>query len=110
MGAFEQALAIDPTQSTALERLAEIDLSRQAYGEALAKLQKISTSGNSDAVSRLLLGDAMAANGDPQGAAVVVENLPFSQGRLLYQAWYRYHLDGDAQRENWARQAADLLK
>jgi tetratricopeptide (TPR) repeat protein len=108
--AFDQALAIDPHQRTALQRLAEIDLSRQAYDQALVKLQKIPASRASDAVSRLLLGDALVAAGDPKGAAVIVEGLPFSQGRLLEQSWYRYYKDGDTKRENWASQAASLLK
>ncbi len=109
-GAFEQALAVDPNQRTALLRLAEIDLSRQAYGAALTKLQSVYKMGSTDPVTRMLLGDALTAIGDPQGAADLVRGLPFAAGRMQFQSWYRYHLDGDLLREQWALQVAKLIQ
>ncbi len=107
---FTQALNNNPGQTTALQRLAEVALSRKEYAQALAWMQQAASVDPANRVTRLLLGDALVANGKPDEAVVLAEGLPFAKGRLAGEGWYRYHLDGDLQRENWANQADQEIK
>jgi O-antigen ligase len=107
---FAQALSIDPHQNTALQRLAEIALSRQEYDQALAWMEQAAAVDPSNRITRLLLGDALVASGKPSEAAALADGLPFAKGRLSGEAWYRYHLDGDLTRENWADLADAQIK
>ncbi len=107
---FAQALSINPRQNTALQRLAEIALSRKEYEQALTWMQQAAAVDPSNRITRLLLGDALVANGKPGAAAEQDDGLPFAKGRLSGQGWYRYHLDGDLTREIWADQADAQIK
>jgi O-antigen ligase len=109
-GYFSQALKIDPNQVTALQRLAEIALSRREYDQALSLMQHAAEINPSNRMTRLLLGDALVANGKPDEAAALVDGLPFAKGRLSGEGWYRYHLDGYQARENWANLADQRIK
>lgn len=101
---LERAAQVDPANLTARQRLAAIALSRGQYGEALSQMQAAWDAGYRDAPTRLLLGDAYAANGWPEQAAEVVRGLRWAEGRLAGQAWYRYGLARDYQRaaDAWA--------
>ncbi len=101
---FDQALSIDPANSTARQRLTEIDLSRGQYPAALDHIQTAWTAGYHDAVTRLLLGDAYVANGQVAQAVGVVKDLPEAIGRLEFQAFYRYTSAKDYRRaaDAWA--------
>ncbi len=107
---FDLALKEDPHQSIALQRLAEIALSRKEYDQALAWMQQAAASDPTNRVTRLLLADALVANGKPGQAVALVDGMPFVKGRLAGQGWYRYHLDGDVTREAWANQADQAIK
>ncbi|NLD43555.1 MAG: hypothetical protein GX657_08680 [Chloroflexi bacterium] len=106
---FERALAADPRQATARERLAAVALSRGAYGEALAHMEAAWAGGQRGSVTRLLLGDALVATGDPTRAAEVVRGEPWGVPRLLWQLWKRYYAYGDWQRALDAGTAVLLL-
>jgi len=106
---FEAALAHDPTQVTATQRLAAIALARGQYGDALQMMRDLWVSGHRDRVTRLLYGDALTAAGQVDEAVAAVQGVSFAKSRLLGQAWSRYHLDDDNQREIWARDAAEKL-
>ena len=101
--ALQQALALDPTQRTALQRLAGIELSRGQPAAALARMQVIQArpwlcprgSRAADGVTNLLLSDALAAEGELTAAAAAAAGAPWAAGRLLFQGWYRYWLVGD---------------
>jgi hypothetical protein len=103
---FAQALKANPNNVTANQRATALALSRGQYEEALVLAQRLWDAGARDRVTRLLYGDALVAAGRPDEAVSVVQGLLFAQARLLGQAWSRYHLSGDAEREAWARDAA----
>lgn len=104
IGWFEQARLVDPANSTAAQRLAAIDLSRGQYRAALDPIQAAWVAGHQDSVTRLLLGDALVANGRVSEAAQVLRNLQRAIGRLEFQAFYRYAAAKDYRRaaDAWA--------
>ena len=85
-----RAVALSPGNATARQRLAAIALSRDDCPAALAHMRAAWDAGHRDAVTRMLLGDALVANGEPELAAEVVRGLPWAESRLLGQAWSRY--------------------
>lgn len=105
---FRAAAALD-SNLTAHQRLAEIALSRGQYPEGLEWMRSAWQTGARDEVTRLLYGDGLVANGQPEAAAGVVRGLSWAQGRLKFQAWYRYHRLGESRREVDAWQVAVLL-
>jgi tetratricopeptide (TPR) repeat protein len=109
-GSFRRALEIDPAQRTALQRLAQIELSRGETDRALAHAEAARRAGYRDDVTRLLYGDALAAAGDVEAAVEAVSGIDQAAGRLLFQGWYRYWLAGDYQRAAQVWQAALLLE
>ncbi len=106
---FQQALAWNPTDRTALQRLAQIALSTGDYPQALSWMQTAWDAGQRDEITRLLLGDGLAAAGQPQAAAEMVRGLPWATGRLNTQAWYRYVRQEDFARAAFAWQAVLAL-
>ena len=107
--AFHQALALNSTQRTALQRLAEIELSRGQPVVALARMQAIQGDRAADSVTRLLLSDALAAQGELTAAAAEAAGAPWAVGRLLFQGWYRYWLAEDYRRAANAWETVLLL-
>jgi O-antigen ligase len=105
---FQEALAFGP-DLTAEQRLAEIALSRGEYVAALEWIRTAWQNGARDEVTRLVYGDALVANGQPEAAVDVVRGLIRAQGRLKFQAYYRYERQSDYQREVDAWKAAALL-
>jgi hypothetical protein len=106
---FDRALALDPGQVTARTRLAHIALGRGEYETALKHTQAAWEAGHRDRVTRLLLGDALVAQGRVEEAAAMVRGLEWAESRLNGQAWYRYWVDEDWQRAMYAWQAVLLL-
>jgi len=106
---FHQALTWDSANATARQRLAQIALGRGEYAEALAHLQVLWNSGRRDRRTRLLLGDALVAEGRVQEAATVIRGLPWAQSRLLYQVETRYWRQKDFQRAAHACETILLL-
>jgi hypothetical protein len=60
-------------------------------------------------VARLVLGDALVAQGSLEEAAVAVRGLDWAEMRLDGQAWYRYWVNQDWQRAAYAWRAVLLL-
>jgi tetratricopeptide (TPR) repeat protein len=106
---LRQAVALDPANATARQRLTEIELARGQYVEALQDIEFIYRAGEQDAVTRMLLGDAYAANGQVQAAVEVVRGLPWAIARLEGQAWSRYWVNADYRRAADAWAAVVLL-
>lgn len=106
---FEKALDYQPANATALERLAMIALARGEYAPALEWTSQAWQAGERGQVTRLLYGDALAANGQPEQAALVLQGLTWAEGRLLLQGGYRYMPNKDYQRAFDAWQAALML-
>ena len=106
---FEQALDWALADRTALQRLSQIALSTGDYPQALAWMQAAWDAGHRDQITRLLLGDALAAAGEPLAAAETVRSLPWAAGRLNTQAWYRYVHQQDYARAAFAWQAVLAL-
>jgi O-antigen ligase len=102
---FRRALAHDPTNPTARQRMAMIALDRRQFDAALVGMETLWQAGHRDRVTRLLYGDALVAAGRVDEAVPIIEGLPFAHARLLGQAW-TYHLAGDPDRETYAREAA----
>jgi len=105
-----RALQADPANPTARQRLAAIDLARGQYGQALAQMQAAWDAGHRDSITRLLLGDALVAAGQPEKAADIVRGLTWAEPRLLGQAWSRYWLGQDYRRAADAWATVLLLK
>jgi O-antigen ligase len=108
-GYFDRALALDPGQVTARTRLAQIALGRGEYQAALEHAQAAWEAGHRDRVARLVLGDALVAQGSLEEAAVAVRGLDWAEMRLDGQAWYRYWVNQDWQRAAYAWRAVLLL-
>jgi hypothetical protein len=106
---FARSMALYPTQVTARTRLAAIALSRGQYEAGLAHAQAAWNAGHRDRVTRLLLGDALVANGRPAEAAQVVGGLSWAEDRLEGQAQARYWVYGDYQRAADAWRATAVL-
>ncbi len=106
---FGQALRYDPGNRTALQRLAQIELSQGEYAAALKRVEAAHQVGLQDEVTRLLTGDALVAAGDPLRAVQEVSGIPWAGGRLAFQGWYRYWLGEDYPRAADAWQAVVLL-
>jgi O-antigen ligase len=106
---FGRALALHPGQVTARTRLAHIALGRGEYETALGHTQAAWEAGHRDRLTRLLLGDALVAQGRVEEAATVVRGLGWAEWRLNGQVWYRYWIDEDWQRVVYAWQAVLML-
>ncbi len=102
---FRRALALDPTNPTALSRLAVIALERGDYAGGLALAQTAWDAGYRDRVTRLLYSDALLAAGDVDSAVEIVVGLSHAAERFSIQAW-NYGQDGDQQRAGYAAAAA----
>jgi len=100
-----QALALDPGNVTATQRLAMLARARGDYSTSLALLERIAALGASDRITRLLLGDALVADGQVARAAQIVTGLPFAKARLGGLA-SDFSALGDAKRATWAGEAA----
>lgn len=109
MGYFEKALENQPGNRTALERLAEIALSRGEYRRALEMMEKAWGVGYRDEATRLLLSDAWLANGSPEKAVEYLAGISQAEGRVWFQAWYRYWLEEDYRRAMDAWRAVLLI-
>jgi hypothetical protein len=96
--AFNMALALDPENRTALQRMAQIAFSLDEYEKSLTYTQKLWNAGYRDDTTRLLYGDALIANGDLSGAENVLRGLTWAEDRLMTTAWYRYWINDDIQR------------
>lgn len=107
---FEAALALQPGQPIALERLSMIALSRGDAPAAAAYAQRAWDAGARERSTRLVYGQAMAALGQVEPATAAMRGLPFAAGQMRYFAFYRYQRSGDAQRAAWANQVADALE
>ncbi len=106
---FQLALRVQPTNRTAVQRLAEIALGRGDFERANELLEDAHAAGTQDEVSRLLYGDALVALGKPAQAAQIVSGTGWAGERLYFQAWYRYWLHDDFQRAADAWKAVLLL-
>jgi len=109
LASFASALAVDPNNRTALQRQSEIALSLGDYPSALADITRLWAAGDRDEITRLLYGDALAADSQVDAAARIVRGLTWAEPRLLGQAWYRYWLGQDYRRAASAWSAALLL-
>ena len=106
---FNQALNYYNSNATALHRLTQIEMSRREFNLALEHMATAWDSGHRDDVTRLLYSDALVADGQPSPAADIIRNIPRAEGRLMYQAWYRYRHDQDYMRSIYAWQTVLLL-
>jgi len=109
VGWLERAVQVDAANPTARQRLAALALSRGQYEAALAHMQAAWEAGHRDEVTRLLLGDALVANGRVEQAAEMVDGLEWGKSRLRHQAWYRYWHNQDYRRAADAWHTLTLL-
>ena len=102
---FAQALDAAPGNVTAAQRLAMLARARGDYSTSLALLERIAAAGAADRITRLLLADALVADGQVARAVQIARGLPFAKARLGGLAG-EFAALGDAQRATWAREAA----
>jgi len=106
---FQKALSIQPDNLTALQRLSLIALAQGEYPAALAWMETAWNAGWRDITTRLIYGDALAAAGQPELAASVLQGISWAASRLAGQGWARYWNQGDGARAVYAWQAALVL-
>ncbi|MFP4346224.1 MAG: O-antigen ligase family protein [Anaerolineales bacterium] len=106
---FERAVALDPGNATARQRLAGIHLSRREYAAAYEDIAAAWEAGHRDSVTRLLLGDAHVAQGRVEEGVAVIHGLYWAQPRMEGQAWSRYWVQEDYARAAHAWRAVALL-
>jgi tetratricopeptide (TPR) repeat protein len=106
---FGRAVEIDPANPTARLRQSEVALARGQYAEALAQAQAAWDAGHRDSVTRLVYGDALAANGRPEDAAQAARGVQFAATRFAGFGWSRYYRFGDYRRAADSYAAAFLL-
>jgi hypothetical protein len=109
MAEFEQALALDPANPTARQRLSQIALARGQTERALVHAQAAWDAGHRDAITRLVLGDAYVAHGRVGEAVVLVRGIGQAEPRFRGQAWYRYWINDDFERAAYFYSAAVAL-
>lgn len=102
---FARALDVESGNVTAAQRLAMLARARGDFSTSLALLERIAAAGASDRVTRLLLADALVADGQIARAVRIATGLPFAKARLSGLAG-EFDALGDAQRATWAREAA----
>ncbi len=100
-----RALDMESGNVTAAQRLAMLARARGDYRTSLALLERITALGASDRITRLLLADALVADGQIARAVQTATGLPFAKGRLAGLAG-EFAAVGDTQRATWAREAA----
>ena len=106
---FLRALSFNKTNLTSLQRMTDISMSLADYDLALSFIQSAWNAGYDDNVTRLLRGDVLVAHFDPDTAANIVTGLTWAEGRLWYQAYYRYARNNDYPRSISAYQAVYLI-
>ncbi len=106
MRSYASALALDPGNLTALQRLAAIELSRGRYEAGITYAAKAWASGKRDNTTRLIYAEAMAAQGKVDEAVAAASSVPFARGRMQYIGFYRYTRAGDRDRAIWANLTA----
>ncbi len=106
---YRRALGLNPDQATAHTRLAQLALARGAYDEALAHAEAAWEAGHRDRVTRMMLSDALIAQGRIYRAVALIQHLERAQMRLEGQAHARYWRNEDWQRALDAWRAVLLL-
>lgn len=114
MSQYERSLKANPGNLTSLHRLTDLYLSLGRYEQASQTIQIAWDAGHRDRMTHLLLADSLVAAGQVDEAGAVLLELPrqaisLAEGRLLYQAWYRYTIHQDFQRAANAWKAVLLL-
>jgi hypothetical protein len=103
---FDLALAADPFNATARQRLAQIALARGDYATALAQAQAAWDAGHRDPITRMTLADAYVAHGRLADVASLVQGIGQANRRLSGYGWYRYQSNGDYVRAAYAYSSA----
>lgn len=106
---FRKALALQPNNLTALQRLSLIALAQGEYAPALAWMETAWNAGHRDLTTRLIFGDALVAAGQPGRAANITQGISWAGSRLASQGWVRYLKRGDMTRAVFAWKAAQKL-
>jgi hypothetical protein len=106
---LRRALALNPRNRTALQRSALLALSRGHYSCARDHGLACRDAGHRDRITRLVLGDALVAEGKVDEAVAVLRGIPWAAERLDFQAWYRYWCGGDRLRAVHAWTASQAL-
>jgi tetratricopeptide (TPR) repeat protein len=109
MAEFDQALALDPANPTARQRLSQIALAHGQTEQALVHAQAAWDAGHRDTITRLVLGDAYVADGRVAEAVALVRGIGQAEPRFRGQAWYRYWVNDDFERAAYFYAAAVAL-
>ncbi len=103
---FRQALAVDPCNIPANQRLAMLALEREEYVSAIKLLKKAYARNSSDPVTLQLLGATYLGRGCFDEAYTFWSRLPDAPKKLELEAWIRYGTRGDNERAYQARKLA----
>lgn len=103
MALFARALAYDAANRTASQRRLAILLSQGRDAEAGQEADRSRRAGVSDPVTRMLVGEALVAEGRVEDVRAILLGVDGAISRLRFISWYRYGRYGDRVR------AADAL-
>lgn len=99
---YQAALAMNPTNVTALRRLGQIEISLGNYDIAQQYLEAAYRVAPDQRATRQMLGEIYAINGNGPEAVALWQPLDLRQGQLDARQWWYYHIGSDAM--------ADLIK
>ncbi|MDD5773940.1 MAG: tetratricopeptide repeat protein, partial [bacterium] len=103
---FRKALALDPGNVSANQRLAMLALERNDYAGAVKLLETARARDKSDPVTLQMLGSAYLGSGRLDEAYTFWSRLPDAPKKLDLEAWVRYETRGDNARVYQARNLA----
>ncbi|MGB8645935.1 MAG: O-antigen ligase family protein [Anaerolineae bacterium] len=107
---FNHALALDPLNVTANQRLSEIALAQGRYDDARGMLEQALPRDPANQVTWQLLGDAYLGLGRLDDAYAYWSRVPDAPGKLDVEASVRYGVNRDAERAGWARTLAERIR
>lgn len=105
---YQTALALDPTNVTALRRLGQIEISLGNYDTAQQHLEAAYQVAPDQRPTRQMLGEMYAINGNTQEAVDLWRSLLLGPGQLDARQWWYYHIGADNLAES-IKQAQEQL-
>lgn len=97
IGHYQNALRLDPDNTTAHRRLGQIALSFGDYESAQAHLEKAFAVSPNQRATRQLLGEVYAINGDIEQAVALWRPINIRQSQLQLRYWWHSHIGADHQ-------------
>jgi O-antigen ligase len=106
---FQAALALDPANVVANRRLGQIELAREQYETACARLTVAYQAAPQQRATRQLLGECKAITGQSDEAAALWKTIDVSQSQLNVRHWWYDEYLQDHERASQLQAAMNIL-